>query len=85
MNSVRAGNTLHEIFRLVTERTHLIPVTEVRERFPDTVTLVAEADRPKNVTNHGKPVAVILSYETLSDLQKVPRKQCLTWEKLAPS
>jgi prevent-host-death family protein len=59
---------LHEIFRTLTRQPRRTPATEVRQRFSDIVTWTNESNRPVMITNHGKPEAIILSYETFERL-----------------
>lgn len=62
--------TLHSIFRAVTRQARRVPSTEVRQHFSGAVEWVAETDRPLIVTNHGKPEAVVLSYDVFERLAK---------------
>jgi len=62
--------TLHDIFRAVTRKPCRVSSTEVRQHFSGAMEWVAETDRPLIVTNHGKPEAVVLSFDVFERLAK---------------
>ena len=67
---VRARRTLHDVFRAVSRRPRRVPSTEVRQHFSSALEWVSDTDRPLVVTNHGKPEAVILSFDAFERMAK---------------